>query len=342
METEVIKIEEGKLDSAVAKAASLLKAGKIVAIPTETVYGLAASIYEEKAINEIYEVKGRPQDNPIIVHISNLMMLGQLAAEIPQSAEELAKEFWPGPLTMVLKKTENVSDTITCGLDSVAIRMPSHPVARAVIDKAGVPLAAPSANLSGKPSTTTAAHVLADLDGLIPLILDAGACDVGIESTVVSLTGEHPLILRPGIISLEDIRRVLPDAEVCDSAFQKVDESAKVPSPGMKYKHYSPIADVVIVQGSLENFIKYTSENARTGEYAMCFDGEENAIKIPSISYGAADDPEVQAHRIFSILRTLDMISTKRVFVRAPEHTGKAMGVYNRLIRAAGFKVVKL
>ncbi len=342
MRTELIKAENGDVETAAERAAELLNRGEIVAIPTETVYGLAASIYSEKALKEVYSVKGRPQDNPVIVHISSMDMLDGIVTEIPDNARLIAEKFWPGPLTMIFNKTDRVSDTITCGMDTVAVRFPSHPVAHAVIEAAGVPLAAPSANLSGKPSPTSAEHCVHDLWGKVPLIIDGGQCEVGVESTVVSMTGDHPVILRPGIISLEQIRELIPSAEVSEAVTRKVRDDEKVMSPGLKYRHYSPECKVTLVKGSLEDFASYVEEHYTDGDYAMCFFGDEEKVGIPCIPYGTEDDARSQAHSIFAVLRQLDEIGAKRVFVRAPQETGESMAVSNRLMRAAGFDEVVL
>ncbi|MBQ9959909.1 MAG: threonylcarbamoyl-AMP synthase [Oscillospiraceae bacterium] len=342
MDTQVIRVTEENIAEAAQKAAALLNDGQLVAIPTETVYGLAAAIGWDEALRQVFAVKGRPQDNPVIVHISSLDMLRVVASEVPQSALTLADAFWPGPLTMILPKSELVSSVITCGMDTVAVRFPAHPVARAVIEAAGVPIAAPSANLSGKPSPTTALHCEQDLSGKVPLILDGGACDVGVESTVISLAGEVPTILRPGIISLEQIRQLLPDAVMSEAVSRVVSDEEQAESPGMKYKHYSPDCDVTIIKGTLEQFAAYTAKEAGPDDYCMCFDGEEEALSLPCVPYGSKADARSQAHNLFAALRHLDYVGAKRVFVRAPEEEGEALAVANRLIRAAGFKVVEL
>ncbi|MEA4911549.1 MAG: L-threonylcarbamoyladenylate synthase [Oscillospiraceae bacterium] len=342
METQYLEVSDENFEEATALAAKLLKSGKIIGLPTETVYGLAASAYDEAAVREIFRVKGRPQDNPIIVHICDMIMLREIVQDIPPCAAELARAFWPGPFTMIFKKSEKINDTVTCGMDTVAVRMPSNPVAAKVIEKAGVPVAAPSANLSGKPSPTTGRHVLDDLHGKIPLILDAGPCQFGVESTVISLVGDTPTILRPGCVTPEEIRSILPDAVVSDAVLHEVKPNEKVLSPGMKYKHYAPRADVVIVKGTLEQFAKYAQENASGNTYAMCFNGEGEQISVPSVSYGKSDDPSEQAHKLFSVLRMLDTAGATTVFARCPSEDGVALAVFNRLIRAAGFKVVEL
>lgn len=342
METQLVRITDENRDQLLDQAAKLLQNGQVVAIPTETVYGLAANAMDGDAVHQIYDIKGRPADNPLIVHISDLLMLKSVVADLPPAAVALAKKFWPGPLTIVLKKTKEISDAATCGLDTVAVRMPSQPTAAAVIKRAGLPLAAPSANLSGRPSPTTARHVYEDLNGKLPLIIDDGPCEVGVESTVITLLDEAPTILRPGVISLDAIREVLPDAIVSPAVMTEMTENVKVESPGMKYRHYAPRADLTLVKGTLEQFIAYIGEHASGDTYAMCFDDEEEQIDIPAMSYGPADRPDIQARRLFAVLRAVDLFGAAKVFVRAPGEEGLSMAVYNRLIRAADHKVVEL
>ncbi|MEG2939521.1 MAG: L-threonylcarbamoyladenylate synthase [Oscillospiraceae bacterium] len=342
MDTQLIKVTDESKNAALELAANLILSGKVVGMPTETVYGLAANAYDENAVKEIFNVKGRPQDNPLIVHISDLIMLKSVVVEITSDAATLAKAFWPGPLTIVLPKTDRITDVITCGLNTVAVRMPSHPIANELIKKAGVPIAAPSANLSGLPSTTTAQHVYDDLHGKIPLILDGGPCEVGVESTVISLSGEIPTVLRPGIITLEQIREVLPNAVMSQAVTHELKADEKVESPGMKYKHYSPKADVTLVKGSLEKFVEYTKSVAACDSYAMCFDNEEEKIEIPCISYGPKGDVHSQARRLFSVLRAVDRFHASAIFVRIEKDIDVESAVYNRLIRAAANKVIEL
>ncbi len=342
METKIIAINSENRSEVLAQAESLLTGGEVVAIPTETVYGLAANAFDDAAVQKRYDVKKRPADNPTIVHISDLIMLKSVVAELPPDAVALAKVFWPGPLTIVLNKLPEISETATCGLATVGVRMPENAVARDIIAAAGVPLAAPSANISGGPSPTTARHVYDDLNGKIPLIIDGGPCQVGIESTVITLTTGVPTILRPGMISLEDIRTVLPGAVLSDDVLKKPRADEKTQSPGTKYEHYSPRANVTLIRGSLEDFAAFVKENAAADTYAICFDGEEDAIEIPSISYGPADAPDIQARKLFSVLRAADYFSASDVFVRAPRDDGDSLAVYNRLLRASGFQVVTL
>ena len=349
--TELIKIYDPQQDAeGVHRAAELLRQGGLVAIPTETVYGLAADACNAEAVRAVYAAKGRPSDNPMIVHIADREMLPELVASAPPAAALLADAFWPGPLTMVLPRSQRVPLTTTGGLESVAVRMPSHPVARAVIRAAGVPLAAPSANRSGSPSPTTYRHCIDDLWGLVDAVVESDDCAVGVESTVVSLLGEVPQILRPGAVTPEDIRRVCGGVTVADAVLHLLPQDAAVPSPGMKYKHYAPAAALTLVAGSQSDYAAYVNrlygERCRAGEdggfYAMCFDEDVSLLQAPTISYGAAYDYASQAQNLFDVLRQLDKLEAAEVCVHAPEPEEIGLAVYNRLLRAAAFRVVKL
>ena len=314
-----------------------------MAIPTETVYGLAANALDGAAVSAIFAAKGRPQDNPLISHIASMDMLGMVAGRVPPQAQRLAECFWPGPLTMVLPRGGAVADEVCAGLETAAVRMPSHPVAQAVIRAAGVPLAAPSANLSGSPSPTTAQDVLADMAGRVPLILDGGACEVGVESTVVSLAGAVPVLLRPGGVTKEQLEDAMGCAvALSDAVLHKLKDGESAASPGMKYKHYAPKADVTILKGSFDAYKEYMKSHCADGVYALCFTGEEPALPCPCVTYGRADKPDEQAHALFSALRELDARGAKTVFARCPAQEGVAMAVYNRLLRAAAFRVVEV
>ena len=349
--TELIKIYDPQQDAeGVRRAAELLRQGGLVAIPTETVYGLAADACNAEAVRAVYAAKGRPSDNPMIVHIADREMLPELVASAPPAAALLADAFWPGPLTMVLPRSQRVPLTTTGGLESVAVRMPSHPVARAVIRAAGVPLAAPSANRSGSPSPTTYRHCIDDLWGLVDAVVESDDCAVGVESTVVSLLGEVPQILRPGAVTPEDIRRVCGGVTVADAVLHLLPQDAAAPSPGMKYKHYAPAAALTLVAGSQSDYAAYVNrlygERCREGEeggfYAMCFDEDVSLLQAPTISYGAAYDYASQAQNLFDVLRQLDKLEAAEVCVHAPEPEEIGLAVYNRLLRAAAFRVVKL
>ena len=349
--TELIKIFDPEKDAEeIRKAAEILKMGGLVAIPTETVYGLAADAFNSLAVKEIYLAKGRPQDNPMIVHISDMGMLDWVAASLPENARKLAEAFWPGPLTMVLPKAEHVPLVTTGGLDSVAVRMPSNAIARAIINAAETPLAAPSANRSGSPSPTTYQHCVDDLWGQIDAIIESEDCTVGVESTVVSLCGEVPVVLRPGAITPEEIQEVTGDVQVADAVLHLPPEDAPVLSPGMKYKHYSPNAKLQLVHGNLWDYVEYVNHKAAEaqeagetdGIFAMCFDEDIHYLEVPTISYGVAYNYESQANQLFDVLRQLDKLEAKVVYVHAPEPEGVGLAVYNRLLRAAAFDVVEL
>lgn len=340
MNTRILKIENDQQTEKINIAAKILQSGGVVAIPTETVYGLAASALNPAAVSSIFKAKGRPQDNPLIIHISEFDEIHPLVEAVPQQAEELAKSFWPGPLTIILKKSELVPNEVSAGLSTVAVRMPSHPVARAVIRAAGVPLAAPSANSSGKPSPTRADHVIDDLNGKVDAIIDAGECGVGVESTVITLATNPPRLLRPGGITPEQLEAVLGRIEIDSAVTNELAKGAAAPSPGMKYKHYSPKAQVYIIKAPLASFKCFVDFEKQNGDMALCFDGEEGEISIPALSYGEKADPQAQAHNLFALLREVDKKGAKRVFVRCPKAQGIGLAVYNRLIRAAAFKEI--
>ena len=323
------------------EAAEILKNGGLVAIPTETVYGLAANAYNGEAVSKVFEAKGRPTDNPMIVHISNIEEIYPLVTDFPEKARALAEAFWPGPLTMILPKSDLVPREVAPRLETVAVRMPSHPIARKIIELAGVPLAAPSANSSGSPSPTTAQHVIHDLDGKIDAIVDGGECDVGIESTVITLATDVPRLLRPGGITVAQLESVLGHVDVDPAVISELEDGVAPASPGMKYKHYSPKAEVYIVEGSLESFKFLIDSESQEGDMALCFNGEEDDIPIECLSFGDENDLGSQAHLLFAQLRKFDELKAKRVFVRAPVSDGVGLGVYNRLLRAAAFKIIK-
>ena len=338
MQTQLLQADA---PGAIQTAAAILQNGGLVGIPTETVYGLAANALDGAAVAKIFAAKGRPMDNPLIVHISHFEQIYDLVREVPEAAKKLAKQFWPGPLTIILPKSARIPDEVSAGLDTVAVRFPSHPVARAVIDAAGVPLAAPSGNLSGHPSPTTAAHVMNDMDGRIEAVLDGGPCSVGVESTVVTLAEQPPRLLRPGGITLEQLRGVLGQVEMDDAVLHPLADGKRAAPPGMKYKHYSPKANVIILDGSLEHYIDYVNTHAGDGVAALCYDGEDKALQVPSICYGGEEDCGEQARELFDALRELDeRLHAKTVYARCPEPEGVGLAVYNRLIRAAGFEVI--
>lgn len=321
-------------------AGEFIRKGELVGIPTETVYGLAGNALDSKSSEKIFSAKGRPSDNPLIVHITELNDIYELVSDFPHLAQKCAEKFWPGPLTIVLTKSDKVPAQTSGGLDTVGIRMPSDKTARAIIKAAGVPVAAPSANLSGSPSPTEASHVYDDLKGKIPLIIDGEHSVVGVESTVISIEENGVRVLRPGFISLEDLTEVTPNVTIDDGVIHMLADNAVVKSPGMKYRHYSPNADVIILDGDINGFNRYISDYADEDDYCMIFDNDLLTVDMPSITYG--DTSAKQAVQLFSVLRKLDEMQAKRVYARCPAKTGIGLAVYNRLLRAAGFQVIKV
>lgn len=320
-------------------AAELIRQGELVGMPTETVYGLAADAEDPEAVKKIFEAKGRPQDNPLIVHIGDISQIEEYAHDVPDIAYKLAENFCPGPLTMVLPKRDRIPDVTSAGLDTVGIRIPGHKTARALIKASGKAIAAPSANLTGCPSPTTAGHVMNDMDGRIPAVIDGGSCPVGVESTVVSFEDGRIRLLRPGFISAEELSEfaeVIADRHITEAAL----DGEQVRSPGMKYRHYSPKANVTIIEGSSEEYLEYVNSRVGDGVFAMSFDSAAADCKIPCIPYG--DTSEEQAAKLFSVLREFDEIGAKQVYAQCPSSNGVGLAVYNRLLRAAGFEIVKI
>lgn len=326
-------------DTGIIKAAEILKNGGIVAIPTETVYGLAANALNESAVANIFAAKGRPQDNPLIVHISDIEDIYPLVKSVPKELTLLAERFWPGPLTVILERSELVPASVSAGLGTVALRMPKDEIARQIIKQSGVPLAAPSANLSGSPSPTTAKRVIEDLDGKVDGIVVSHDCTVGVESTVITLVTDKPRLLRPGAVTLEQLKEILPDIEVDKAVLSEPEKGKPVSSPGMKYKHYAPKAEVILVEGTSEQYIDFV--NSKEGA-ALCFKEEEKDIKIKTVVYGEACDDLKKAQGLFEALRLIDELGIKTAYAHAPDKAGVGLAVYNRLVRAAGFKVIKL
>ena len=327
--------------TAIRRAADLLLAGEVVGMPTETVYGLAANALNETAVKKIFEAKGRPQDNPLIVHIADADALDQVSTNVPDAARRLAAAYWPGPLTMVLPRAACIPDTVTAGLSTVGVRLPAHPLARALIRQAGVPIAAPSANRSGRPSTTTSTHVLADMDGRIPAVLEGGPCQVGVESTIVSLTGDKPRLLRPGGISLEQLCAVLGEVEIDRALREQIGDDERVSAPGMKYRHYAPKAPVIVVCGDPELTAAYIQKHLTNETGVLCFTEFAYLFEMHEMrTMGTASDPITQARRIFDALRSFDETSVQEIYTQCPDDEGIGLAVANRLKKAAGFQVV--
>ncbi len=323
------------------QAAQIIKNGGLVALPTETVYGLGANGLEPDAVKKIFEAKGRPQDNPLILHLSCKEEMERYCHSIPESAYLLAEKFWPGPLTLVLPARDTVPKCTTAGLPTVAVRCPDCAITRQVIALAGVPIAAPSANLSGKPSTTTAQHVLHDHDGRIDAVVDGGPCRVGVESTIVDLTEERPRLLRPGGITPEQLLEVLGDLVVDKAVTAQIDKDAVVKAPGMKYRHYAPQCPVVIVSGSREKAAQYIKTHYRPGDRVLCFQEELPLYEAcQPLAYGKEADVNTLSAGLFAALRELDKPGIGTVYARCPVGGGVAYAVQNRLKKAAAFHIV--
>ena len=343
--TEVIKIDRMRIDSdAIRHCAEVLRNGGLVCFPTETVYGLGANALRADAVDKIYKAKGRPADNPLIVHISSCKMLDlvtECSASQRQILDRLAQKFWPGPLTMVLPARDCVPRRTTGGLSTVAVRCPDNAVTREIIRLAGVPIAAPSANISGKPSTTTAQHVLHDHDGKIAAIVDGGPCRVGVESTIVDLTEDRPRLLRPGGITPEQLISVLGDLVIDKAVTAQIDKDAVVKAPGMKYRHYAPAEPVVIVSGSREKAAAYIRRHFTPGDRVLCFEEELPLYAGCSpLSYGREADVNTLSAGLFAALRELDDPGIHQVYARCPVGGGVAYAVQNRLKKAAAFHIV--
>ncbi len=323
------------------RAAAIIKAGGLVGIPTETVYGLGANGLDPEAVKKIFEAKGRPQDNPLILHIHDASQLYDFCREVPETALLLAGTFWPGPLTMILPVADCVPKTTTAGLETVGVRCPDNDATREIIRLAGVPIAAPSANSSGKPSTTTAAHVLHDMEGKIDAIVDGGPCRVGVESTIVDLSGPVPRLLRPGGIGPERLENLLGALEIDKAVTGEIDKDAIVRAPGMKYKHYAPAAEVLIVEGSAEAAARWVRERFAPGDAVLCF-GEELPLYqgLNPTAYGLEADPATLSAGLFAALRKLDDGTVKRIFARCPTGGGVSVATRNRLQKSAGFHTV--
>lgn len=324
-----------------ATAAAIIRRGGLVAIPTETVYGLGADGLNEEAVASIFAAKGRPQDNPLILHVAEPGEIEKFCHSIPEAAYALAERFWPGPLTMVLPARDIVPKRTTGGLSTVAVRCPDNEITRAIIRLSGVPIAAPSANLSGKPSTTTAAHVLHDHDGKIDAIVDGGPCRVGVESTIVDLTDAHPRLLRPGGITPEQLTQVLGELVIDKAVTAQIDKDAVVKAPGMKYRHYAPQEPVVIVSGSREAASRYIHRHFVPGDRVLCF-AEELPLyaDCAPLAYGTEADVNTLSAGLFAALRELDDPGIHQVYARCPVGGGVAYAVQNRLKKAAAFHIV--
>ena len=349
IKTEMIKIDPQAINSdAIARAGEILKKGGLVAFPTETVYGLGGDATNPDASHKIYSAKGRPSDNPLIVHITNMKALEEMVTEVPQTAYALAERFWPGPLTMIFQKNDRIPYETTGGMDTVAVRMPSDPIARALIDASTGYIAAPSANTSGRPSPTQAEHVSQDLSGKIDMIIDGGPVNIGLESTIVDLTEDVPMILRPGYITLEMLREVLGEVRV-DPGLIAADSDRKPKAPGMKYRHYAPKADLKVVEGETDAVVQMinrlsgelSAQKKRVGIIAT-EETKERYSQGTVISIGARDDEEAIARHLYGILRQFDELGMDAIFSESFATAGMGQAIMNRLLKAAGHQVLEV
>ena len=355
MKTKLIRVDaqelhDGKNESreALREAGEIIRQGGLVAFPTETVYGLGGDALNPESSKKIYAAKGRPSDNPLIIHIADIKDLEKIVKEIPQSAYQLADVFWPGPLTMILPKSEEVPYQTTGGLNTVAVRMPSHPVALEFIREAGGYVAAPSANLSGKPSPTKAKYVVQDMDGRIDMIIDGDGVDIGLESTIVDLTGDKPMILRPGYITKEMLDTVLGQVET-DPTLLDSDSKEAPKAPGMKYRHYAPKGELVLVEGNPEAVVSYINEQASLhrqqgektgviGTSEMTGRYEADSVKIA----GSRDDETAIARQLYTFLREFDDEDVAYMYAEPFAGKGIRQAIMNRMLKAAGHNVIKL
>lgn len=344
METKKVKINPDKIDEKImSEMGKIISDGGLVAFPTETVYGLGANAFSSEPVRNIFRAKGRPADNPLIVHVTSFDEVSDVAREIPENAKILFDAFSPGPITVILKKSPFVPDAVSAGLDTVAVRIPSHPVARALIKAAAVPIAAPSANSSGKPSPTKAEHVIHDMDGKIEAIIDGGSCSVGVESTVVDMTGDHPVILRPGGVTYDDLKKFFPNVEIDKHILKAVEPKESPKCPGMKYKHYAPDAEVFVVEGDKPGTSKKIAEllvenrDKRTGVIAL-----DDTKYDADVVLCAGADNKAYANHLFDYLREFDEKNVDIVFAQFCYEDGYALAVKNRLYKSAANRIIRV
>ena len=347
MQTKYFDLRDTKrplneVDNQIEAAAAILRGGGLLGLPTETVYGLGANGLNPQAVRKIFEAKGRPQDNPLILHIPGAQWIPRYCVDVPPLAYELARRFWPGPLTMILKRAACVPDVTTAGLDTVGVRCPNHPVALAVIREAGVPVAAPSANISGRPSCTSAQDVLEDMDGRIDGVVDGGPCTVGVESTIIDMTCKPPRLLRPGGLSLEELEGVLGHVDVDKAVVAPLSAGEQPRAPGMKYRHYAPKAPVTVVTGAPERSAQEIRRRMSPSAGVICFEEYITYFRGHKVqSLGPAGDKATQAQRLFDALRAFDRDhSVTENFAQCPDNRGIGLAINNRLKKAAGFHLV--
>ncbi len=349
MKTTVIKIDKDNIDKdLIIEAVDTIKNSGLVAFPTETVYGLGANGFDENAVKKIFAAKGRPQDNPLILHVYSIEQVKELVKEIPDMAKRCMEEFWPGPLTILLPKSSKVPSIITAGLDTVAIRMPENKIALELIKTSNVPIAAPSANISGRPSPTSAKHVIEDLMGKVDMIIDGGDTGIGLESTVLDLSGDTPMILRPGGVTKEELQKIIPNVTI-DFAIIKEDENIIPKSPGQKYRHYAPKSEMLVFSGDVDRMVEAiigkTKEYMNNGKKVgiICTDEtKKNYQEGLIISMGNRENNETIAHNLFNTLRLFDEENVDIILAEGVELSHLGIAIMNRMMKAAGGKVIKV
>ena len=351
MDTKIVKItdKEQLKDEELLEAARILREGGLVAFPTETVYGLGGNALDEHASEKIYAAKGRPSDNPLIAHISCMEELPALVREIPEAGRRLAEAYWPGPLTMIFRKRDEVPYETTGGLETVAVRMPSDPVASRLIRLAGVPVAAPSANTSGRPSPTRAEHVIEDLNGKIDMIIDGGQVGIGVESTIVDVSGETPVLLRPGAVTMEMLEAVLGRVDIDPAITGPVSADIKPKAPGMKYRHYAPKAEMVLVEGEMEQMVRYINQETKKAQKEgktvgiICTEESRNLYPEGILEViGSREHEETVAHNLFAVLREFDNRKVDCIFSESFSRDQLGQAIMNRLCKAAGYHILKV
>lgn len=351
METKIIRIKDKNnlRDEQLVEAAEILKNGGLVAFPTETVYGLGANALEEQASAKIYAAKGRPSDNPLIAHIASMEDLPKLAAEIPEAGRKLAEKYWPGPLTLIFPKKDVVPYGTTGGLDTVAVRMPSDPIAACLIRLAGIPVAAPSANTSGRPSPTRAEHVIEDMNGKIEMIIDGGEVGIGVESTIVDVSGEVPTMLRPGAITMEMLQETIGTVAIDPAILGPMSEGMKPKAPGMKYRHYAPNAEMTLVEGEMDKVVEFINREAKAalaaGKRVGIICTEESREYYPEgilEVIGSREHEETVAHNLFAVLRDFDDRNVDCIFSESFSKDRLGQAIMNRLCKAAGYHIVNV
>ena len=343
MNTRIVKIDDKtEYGEQLKEAAALIRDGGLVVFPTETVYGLGGNGLMADAARKIYAAKGRPSDNPLIIHIAH----PEDAEKYAHTSEiyyKLAKEFMPGPLTVIMPKRDCIPLSVTGGLESVAVRCPSHPVAHELIKNAGVPIAAPSANISGRPSPTDAKYVVEDMNGRVDMIIDGGECDIGLESTIVKVDGDSLTLLRPGGITYDALCCVCDDVKIAPAVLEKLAENEKPLSPGMKYRHYAPNADFILLDGEDADVLEFMIAEQKNNCAVLCYDEEFKHLDASlSICIGAKNDLNTQAKKLFSALREADKLGACKIYAHLPELSGLGLALYNRMIRAAAHTIKKV